>query len=252
MNLHPVFPSGLMAAVLLATSTHVAAVGIPSSGTWQQTLAARDLNGHAVALDSAHAVFIYDRSLDVTWLRQASAPSLMSFSQATAWAAAQSFGGHTGWRLPRTLDTGAPGCVRFTYTGGDCGYNVPTGGPGGWSEMAHLFQVTLGNLAAYSPDGQYRGGAHQGITWGLVNTGGFQGWQAGPYWSGTPIAGLPGWAFTFDPALGQQNLLDKPRLHQAMLLRDGDVLSTVPEPGSAVLLAAGLGLVALRRQRVRG
>lgn len=235
-----------LSAAFLTTAAQAAPV--PGMGTWQHTLAARNAQGHAVALDSADAVFLYDTVLDVTWLRQASVPATLDWAAATAWAGALQVAGLDGWRLPRTLDVGAPGCTRVTYQGGDCGYNVPVLGPGGVGELAHLFQVTLGNLATYTPDGVARGNAGEGQTWGLVNTASFSGFQAGPYWTST--SPVPGWAYSYDTRFGLQSLLDKPRQHQVLVLRDGDVLSAVPEPATA-LLFAGAGLAWCGRRLAR-
>ena len=55
--------------------------------------------------------------------------------------------GVIGWRLPSTTDSNNDGC-NFSFAGGtDCGYNVDTAS----SEMAHMFYVTLGNLALCPP-----------------------------------------------------------------------------------------------------
>jgi hypothetical protein len=231
------------------------AAGVPGQGTWQTTLQARSLQGQAVALDSAQAVFFYDSVLDVTWLGQAGS-AMQSWTQARDWAAQLSFGGFDDWRLPATLDTGFPGCTRVTHSGGDCGYNVPTqvgsGDTAAYSEMAHLFQVTLGNAAAYTPQGQYRGGAGQGLTWGLVNTAGFTGLQAGNYWSGTSVSGNPNYAWSYHFGFGLQTLNEKGVPMQALALRDGDVLSAVPEPSTWAMAGAGmLALGALQRRRQR-
>lgn len=242
----------LLRLALAAVATTAQAASLPEQGTWQHTLAARNLQGQAVALDSADAAFFYDTTLGVTWLRQASAPALMSWADATAWAAAQQPGGLGGWRLPQVLDLGAPGCTRFTYQGGDCGYNVPLQAGAAYSELAHLFYVTLGNQAAYTPTGVYRGDAGQGQSWGLVNTAQFSGLQGGLYWSGSTASNAPGWAFSFDTRFGFQTLLDKPRQHQVLLLRDGDVLAAVPEPATVLLWAATGLLWCARRWRARG
>ena len=219
-----------------------------AAGIWQDTLAARNVQGQAVALDSADAVFLYDRTLNVTWLRQASTPTLMSWTAATSHANAFELGGHSDWRLPRSLDVGLPGCTRFTYQGGDCGYNVALQQNTAYNELAHLFHVTLGNQAAYTPEGVYRGGDGKGTEWGLANAGTFIGLLETPYWTATSPSNATGWAFSFEPTFGRQTLLDKPRLQQVMLLRDGDVLSAVPEPSSALLLATGAALLGLRRR----
>lgn len=246
----------LIAFTLATLSLAAQAAAIPGQGTWQTTLHARNLQGHAVALDSAQAVFFYDSVLDVTWLGQAAAPQLQTFAQAKAWADGLQLGGHSDWRLPTTLDTGLPGCARVTYTGGDCGYNVPTqvgsGDAAQYSEMAHLFHVTLGNASGYTPTGQFRGWAGQGTSWGLANTGGFTGLQAGNYWSGTGVAGNANYGWTFHQGLGLQSLQEKGVLQQALALRDGDVLTAVPEPSTWAMAGAGLmvlGWLQRRRQR---
>lgn len=237
----------VLTAALLACSLTAQA-----QGTWQTTLHARDSQGHAVALDSATAVFLYDSVLDVTWLRQAAAPQLQTWTQARDWAAQLSVGAWDDWRLPQTLDTGLPGCARVTYLGGDCGYNVPTGSSGAYSEMAHLFQVTLGNASAYTTTGTFRGWAGQGTSWGLAQTAGFTGLQPGNYWSGSGVAGNANYGWTYHFGLGLQSLQEKGVAQQALALRDGDVLTAVPEPSSWAMAGAGavvLGWLQRRRQR---
>lgn len=230
----------VLAAALLACGPAVHAEALPGQGSWQTTLQARNLHGHAVALDSAQAAFFYDSVLDVTWLRQASAPQAQSWSQARDWAGGLQVGRFDDWRLPTTLDTGLPGCSRITFDGGDCGYNVPAGAPGAYSEMAHLFQVTLGNATAYTTAGQFRGWDGQGHSWGLANTAGFTGLQPGNYWSGSAVAGSPNYAWSYHLGLGMQSLGEKGVAMQALVLRNGDVLSPVPEPSTWAMAAAGL------------
>jgi PEP-CTERM motif len=242
-----------LTAALLAAGLAQAA-GIPGQGSWQTTLQARNLQGQAVALDSAQAAFFYDSVLDVTWLRQASSPQPQSWTQALAWAGGLQIGGFDDWRLPTTLDTGLPGCSRVTHNGGDCGYNVPTqigsGSNASYSELAHLFQVTLGNATAYTTDGQFRGWAGQGTSWGLANTAGFDGLQAANYWSGSGVTGNANYAWSYHFGLGYQSLGEKGVAMQALALRDGDVLSAVPEPSTWAMAGAGLLMLGwLRRRR---
>ncbi len=171
------------ATLALATSAQAALVG-------------RDINGNAVAGSSASAVFLYDADLNLTWLRNANAGAgssfddgfsttdgLMTWGNANNWANTLTVGNYSGWRLPTMVDTGAPGCD-FSYAGGtDCGYNVQTA----TSEMAHLYYVSLGNLAYCPPgDATCAGGPQAG--WGLTNTGNFQNLQPYVYWSGTEYA----------------------------------------------------------------
>lgn len=243
-----------LTSALLAAGLAQAA-GIPGQGSWQATLQARNLQGQAVALDSAQAAFFYDSVLDVTWLRQASAPQVQSWTQALAWAGGLQVGGFDDWRLPTTLDTGLPGCSRVTYNGGDCGYNVPTqigsGSSASYSELAHLFQVTLGNATAYTTDSQFRGWAGQGTSWGLANTAGFDGLQASNYWSGSGVTGNANYAWSYHFGLGYQSLSEKGVAMQALVLRDGDVLSAVPEPSTWAMAGAGLLMLGWLRRRRR-
>lgn len=244
----------LISSLLLTASAAPTAMALPiaDQGSWQTTLHARDAQGRAVALDSSAAVFFYDSLLDVTWLRQASSELLEGWAQAKAWADGLEVGGHSDWRLPQTLDTGLPGCARVTYNGGDCGYNVPTQVGDAFSEMAHLFHVTLGNQAAYTTGGQFRGWDSQGSEWGLVNTAGFEGLQATQYWSGSTISVAANYAWAFHLDLGYQSMAEKGLLQgaRALALRDGDVLvSSVPEPSTALLAGAGLLVLLSRRLR---
>jgi hypothetical protein len=247
---------------LLAVMGTAQAAPITGQGTWESTLKARDINGNALALGDASTAFFYDTALNITWLADMNhaktsgddADGHMDWSTSVTWANTLTIGSFSGWRLPTMVDTGTEGC-NDAYSGTDCGYNVQTkDGSTVYSEMAHLFHITLGNLSAYDTAGNIRGGS-SGTNWGLTNTALFQNMQSGNHWSGLEFALNQNTAWYFSPFLGFQRNAFKSSEFYAVAVRPGDVLrdagNQVPEPQGLVLALtalAGLG-VALRRRR---
>lgn len=236
------------AATLIAGASHAA--GIPGQGTWETTLLGRDINGNAVAGADASAVFLYDTVLDLTWLRNTNVNGQMDWTTANDWANNLVFGGHNDWRLPTMLDTGLPGCD-FSYSGGtDCGFNVQTkSGATVYSELAHLWYVSLGNKSYFSPGT----GDNPVPGWGLTNTGAFQGLELYGFWTGVEYPkhpAIPDSAWAFDAYDGGQTGDGKNFGHFAIAVRPGDV-AAVPEPETYALMLAGLAAVALARRRQR-
>lgn len=244
---------GLLAAVCTAQ-----AGPISGQGAWESTLKARDINGNAVALGDARTAFFYDTALNITWLADMNyaktsghdTDGIMSWSNAVAWADALTVGGFNDWRLPTMVDTGTAGC-NLANSGTDCGYNVQTKiGSTVYSEMAHLYYVTLGNLGVCSAAGNCGQAG-----WGLTNTAMFQNMQPYYYWSELEYASLQSYAWFFNANNGLQNYSHKFDGAYAAAVRPGDVLrdtgNQVPEPQGLVLALtalAGMG-VALRRRR---
>ena len=112
----------------------------------------------------------YDPAMNITWLQNTNAGAgsafddgrfgndgRMTWNGAQAWAASLSYsapGAGSGWRMPKIDNTGGLSCV-FSMTGNTaCGQNViTTPGARNYSEMAHMFQVTLGNAPAFNSSG---------------------------------------------------------------------------------------------------
>ncbi len=212
----------------------------------QAALLARDALGNPLTDPNVSPTFIYDTDLNITWLADWNANGEMEWEAANMWAAGLSYTVGTNvfddWRLPSIVDTGMPGCEEYAYSGTDCGYNVQTAsGSTVYSEMAHLWYVTLGNKAPYDTSGAPQ------TDWGLINTGPFLNMQAFDYWSGTEYAPYPddpdyiedsAWIFSTLEGIQVDGL--KENGLYAVAVRPGDV-APVPLPAAAWLLVSGLG-----------
>lgn len=205
----------------------------------------------------------YDSTLNITWLANAnladsndfgvsgvSFNGAMSWSTANDWIAAMNTAAYLGtsdWRLPFMLDTGASGCD-LAFTGTDCGYNVQTkSGSTVYSEMAHLFYVTLGNTGLYDTGGSLTGCA--GFpNYCLSNAGPFSNLQANYYWTGTQYAPdtSKAWYFNF----GSSSQYPEPASSDlyAWAVRPGDI-AAVPVPGAVWFFSGALALLGAVRRR---
>ncbi len=141
------------------------------------------------------------------------------------------------------IDTGALGC-QWANGGTDCGYNVQTISADGltvYSEWAHLYYVTMGNLAhAAGP-----------LDTMLVNTGDFLNFEVAALWTGVADAKFPAYAWVFQFYDGYQFSSYQSNAHSgALAVRHGDVNATVPEPQSLALalLAVGAAVLASRKR----
>ena len=228
------------AALLLVGTTHAAPVS--GQGTWETTLQARDLDGNGVT-DA-----FYDTLLDITWLRDANVNSYQTWDNAKTWVNNLDFGGYEDWRLPTMLDTANLGCDSIAFSGTDCGYNVQTiDGNIVYSEMAHLYYVTLNNIPSRNTSGESNAR-------GSFNTGDFLNFQVSNYWYDLEYALNSNWAWGLNMNTGAQGAGAKGNTFAAMAVRTGDVdIAEIPEPGTMVLVAAALmGLGAIRRRRAQG
>lgn len=243
-----IFFNALLAMLMtVAGSTTVYAQAVSGQGTWESTLLGRDINLNAVAATSADAVYLYDTTLNVTWLRNANVAGQMDWNTATTWAANLVTGsGATAisdWRLPTMADPNA--VTNWTYGGTNAGYNPDPSS----SEMASLFFNSLGNKAYYDTKGNPQPG------WGLTNTGSFLSLQSAYYWLGTQYVISPSNAWMFSTSNGGQTDNGNTNQFFATAVHSGDVgsvVSAVPEPETYAMLLAGLGLMAFTLRSRRG
>ena len=184
-------------------------------------LEGRTIAGTAVASGDSSAMFEFDPNLNITWLRDWNANGPMDWDTAKAWAAALSPGGFTGWRLPSAADAGGS----TTCYGFDCSN----------SEMGYMWYTELGN-------------AHS-----LTNTGDFQKFQSYIYWLDRiqPGNGYPFAFYTGGGLAGYQGDNAPGNPLYAVAVRNGDVLTAVPEPDTLATMLAGLIAVTLVARRRR-
>lgn len=210
--------AGLLAAALTggALSAHAA-------------LLARDYNTDAV-VDG-----YYDTVLDITWWANASAAAaspqddgfittdgLLTWDNANTWVSGFSPFGIGGWRLP-TIDESCSGY----------GCSASAG------ELGYMFHSNLGG----SPGSALS--ATHGPSYPL-----FGGVLDALYWASNTYADDPAQAGVLDFADGNRNNDFKTDpIGAVWAVADGDVLAVVPEPASALLLVAGLAVMAKRMRR---
>jgi hypothetical protein len=262
-------PIALLAAVftlMMSNSVQASPTPVPviGKGTWENTLLGRDVNGNPIDGSLGRAAMLYDTVLDITWMRTVDETAYgiegpLTWDDTSSWL--NNFNhmningtyGYKDWRLPTMVDTysspstGADGC-NFSYEGGtDCGTNVQTA----TSEMAHLYYVTLGNVAYCNPltsttnscDSPQPG-------FGVPNIGDFLNFPSDGllFWSGLEDAtsgGVPS-AWYFDFGEGYQHTALRVEKYHVFAVRDGDVYvkppNPVPEPPSLPLVALGFAL----------
>lgn len=208
----------------------LAAAALIGSGSSFAQLAARDID-----LDGVTDAY-YDSAQNITWLADAGlaaqqgldggfGPGLISWQQATAWAAQLDVYSVTGWRLPRSYvpDLDAL-CANATGNLGACVGLI-------------RFETEGTRMSAYADGADF------------LNTG-------GSFWTGNLYQGALGGndyvqVWGFGGTIGYYTDEVSVPLSQAWAVHDGDV-TPVPEPSTYALMLLGLAVVAVARRARRG
>lgn len=192
---------------------------------------------------------IYDSSTNLTWMQDANFaktsgfkgvnntdqfgrvyPSVdqngrMNWNEAMRLADETSFAGFDDWRLPRQ-GTG-PAHYEDRH-----------------SELAVLFYTSLQNRGAME-DGVWQKGPY-----GLINKGPFVVDTTSVFWTSDTYGYHYAWLF--DVSAGFAAMTERHDISThfgAWLVRDGDVITAVPEPSTQALLLLGIAIAALQRKR---
>jgi hypothetical protein len=203
--------SAKLLPLIFATSCGMAQATLPLQG--------RDIDGNAVDASASNAVFEYDVNLNVTWVLSANAFGPMTWNQAMTWASTLKVGSFEGWSLPSALNQdGSEPCEGFNCVGSQLGYLI--------------------NVEKYLSADTYRL---------LLNTS--QG--SNFYWTSTHHELLSDFVYGMRRNSGEQLLLleRSTDLGDVMVMRPGDVATSVPEPPTASLVLAGLAVSALALRR---
>ena len=189
---------------------------------------------NAAFIDAGNGM-IYDSGLNVTWLKDANfamtsgydADGLMTWDQATIWAASLNIGGQTDWRLP-TITTSSGGGPRPNQNG----------------QLSPTSENEFGWLWYELGAGDYLSTSADFIPFENIPfvTGGSE-----YYWTGIEYDSSSAWNFLIDCACWGTG--DKNNEHYAWAVHSGDVAG-VPEPGSLILIAAGLAGLGFLRKRL--
>lgn len=227
-------------SVLIASAV-VGALAAPAGATLTRI-------GTATYESSSYSL-IYDDAPGLVWLDYSNDNGENTWQSQMDWAAGLNGSGvlsHSilpgfsvtwggSWRLPETN----PATDEYEY-GEDgttsAGYNITS------SEMGNLYYNGLGNLGFFGTNGDYQD------DWGLMNTGLFVNLMDSGYWSATSYVPDSGDAWNFYMSDGYQDEGSKEYDYYALAVRSAQV-SSVPEPGTMMLMASGLaGLFFARRK----